>query len=152
MGQDMCVMTLCHRTGVKPDLDKALQFIANLTTLDIKDVNFDDYGWEDMNYGGDYDPTDLGAMLPLVQGRLRDCITAVFETLEWRDVTWITVAGWQCWLTGGMDGGTDSFEVWNRMWNDLGTIGWKVLNAAGFEDPPSEAEPFKIEEEATIGD
>lgn len=149
MGQDMCVMTLCHRTGVKPDLAKALQFISSLTTLDLKDVDFtNDYGWDELETDGRSD----GEILESVQGILTAAITDVFQSLEWRDVTWITVAGWQCWLTGGMDGGTDSFDVWNKMWNDLGTLGWKVLNAAGFEDPPSEAEPFKIEEEATIHD
>lgn len=152
MGQDMCVMTLCHRTGVKPDLDKALKYIENLTSLDMERVNFDDYGWEDLNNGGDYDPTNATEMLLLVQERLRVCITEVFETLDWRDVTWITVAGWQVWLTGGMDGGTDSFDVWNRMWNDMSQIGWDVLLAAGFENPPSEVEPFKIEEEASLHD
>lgn len=152
MGQDMCVMTLCHRTGVKPDLAKALAYIDNLTSLDMERVNFDDYGWDDLNYGGDYDPTNASEILPLVQKRLRDCITEVFDSLEWRDVTWITVAGWQVWLTGGMDGGTDSFDVWNRMWNDMSQIGWDVLAAAGFENPPAEVEPYKIEEEATIHD
>lgn len=148
MGQDMCVMTLCHRTGVEPDLNKALAFITNMTTLDIKDVDFQDYGWDDLETDGRSD----GEILAGVQVILRDVITEVFNTMQWRDVTWITVAGWQVWLTGGMDGGTDSFDVWNRIYNDLGTLGWDVLTAAGFDNPPSEVEPFKIEEEVSLSD
>lgn len=149
MGQDMCVMTLCHRTGVKPDLNRALAYIANLTTLDIKDVDFTvDWGWDSLETDGRSD----GEILTDVQDILSGAISEVFDSLEWRDTTWITIAGWQVWITGGMDGGTDSFDTWNKMWNDLGTLGWDVLTAAGFEHPPTEVEPFKIEEEASIHD
>lgn len=145
----MCLMTLCHRTGITPDLAKALAAIDKMTTLDIKDVDFDqDYGWDELQTDGRSD----GEVLADVQDILRGAITDVFSSLEWRDVTWIVVAGWQIWCTGGMDGGTDSFDCWNRIWNDLGTLGWNILTAAGFENPPSEAEPFKIEEEATLSD
>lgn len=149
MGQDFCVMTLCHRTGITPDLAKALAAIDKMTTLDIKDVNWDqDYGWDELDTDGRSD----GEILVDVQDILRGAITDVFSSLEGRDVTWIQVAGWQIHLTGGMDGGTDSFDTWNRIWNDLGELGWNVLNAAGFENPPGDAEPFKIEEEASIND
>jgi hypothetical protein len=149
MGQDMCVMTLCHRNGVTPDLAKALAYIDSMTTLDMKDVNFEyDYGWDELETDGRSD----GEILADVQDILRGAIGDVFDSLGGRDNTWIQIAGWQIWITGGMDGGTDSFETWNRMWNDLGTLGWKVLNAAGFENPPGDAEPFKIEEEASLSD
>lgn len=142
-------MTLCHRNGVNPDLNKALAAINKMTTLDIKDVDFNqDFGWDELETDGRSD----GEILADAQDILRGAISDVFETFDWRDVTWIQVAGWQIHITGGMDGGTDSYNIWSRIWNELGSLGWMVLAAAGFEDPPADVEQYKIEEEATLND
>jgi hypothetical protein len=149
MGQDMCIMTLCHRKGVVPNLDNALKFIDHLTTIEIENIDWgQDYGWDELETDG----RPMSDILADVQDILRRAIGDVFDSLNWRDVTWIQVNGWQVHITGGMDGGTESFDVWSRIHNDYGTLGWEVLQAAGFENPPSDAEPYKIEEEASIHD
>lgn len=149
MGADMCVMSLCHRSGVTPDLDTALRSIENLTTLDVDGYDFQTcWGFDDVILDG----RPISEILVDIQATLKGAITEVFDSLEWHDNTMMIIAGWRIYVTGGMDGGTDSYEIWSRMHNDFGTLGERVLYAAGFEYPPVEHEPFKIEEEASIHD
>lgn len=149
MGATMCVMALCHRNTVTPDLDAALRSIENLTTMDVAEYDFQTHwGFGEIETDG----RSESEILVDVQDTLRSAIVEMFDSLDWRDVTMLIVAGWTIYITGGMDGNTDSFEVWSRLIEHFGPLGERVLYAAGFEFPPAEHEPFKIEEEASIHD